>query len=97
MNKALFTEYAELKMQIAELEAKCDALKPELLMQIPEDAKIDAGVGVFSLSSRKTWRYSQETTDLEKEVKERKKEEEQTGVAESVDGEMFVVFKARKM
>ncbi len=94
--KALFTEYEELKRTIAELEEKCDALKPQLLTLIPEDSKIDSGTGVFSLSLRKTWRYSQELTDLEAEVKERKKTEEQTGIAEATNGTPFIVFRSKK-
>lgn len=94
--KALFRAYEDYKREIADLEEKCDALKPQLLTLIPEDAKIDSGTGVFSLSSRKTWKYSQELTDLEKEVKDRQKEEQQTGVAESVDGTPFIIFKAKK-
>lgn len=94
--KALFTEYEEYKRAIAELEEKCDAIKPQLITLIPPDSKIDSGTGIFSLSSRKTWKYSQGLTDLEAEVKERKKTEEQTGFAEATDGPPFIVFKAKK-
>lgn len=94
--KALFTEYEELKRAIAELEEKCDVIKPQLVTLIPPDSKIDSGTGIFTLSSRKVWKYSDELTSLEKKVKDMKKEEEQTGVAECTDGEPFVVFKAKK-
>lgn len=96
MNREAFIEYAELKMEIAELEAKCDALKPELLEQIPSDSKIDMEYGTFTLSSRKVWRYSDETTELEEEVKAKKKQEEQLGIAEAIAGSSFIVFKAKK-
>ena len=96
MNKEAFVEYAELKIEIAELEAKCDALKPELLEQIPSDSKIDMEYGTFTLSSRKVWKYSDETTDLEDELKAKKKKEEQLGVAEATEGASFIVFKAKK-
>jgi hypothetical protein len=94
--KALFTTYEELKRTIADLESKCDEIKPQLITLIPADTKIETGTGTFSLSSRKVWVYSSETTSLETEVKERKKEEEQTGIATAKDGEPFIVFKAKK-
>lgn len=94
--KAKFTEYEELKREIAELEARCDAIKPELLAVIPPDTKIDTGTGVFTTSSRKTWKYSEETTSMEDGLKKKKKEEEQLGIAVAEEGTPFIVFKAKK-
>jgi hypothetical protein len=94
--KALFTEYEELKRSIKELEAKCDELKPQLITLIPPDSTIDTGTGTFTLSARKSWKYSDDTTVMEAEVKERKKEEEQTGIAKAIEGEPFIVFKEKK-
>lgn len=94
--KALFNEYEDLKRSIAELEEKCEELKPKLIACIPEDAKINTGTGIFSLSSRKKWQYSPETTALEDTLKARQKEEQQTGVAVAESGEPFIVFKAHK-
>lgn len=96
MNKEIFVAYEEYKRAIAELEAKCDELKPELLMAIPEDAVISTGTGDFTLSARKVWTYTPATTALEAELKEKKKEEEQLGLAEYTKGEPFIVFKAKK-
>lgn len=94
--KALFTEYAELKSTIKELEGKCDELKPQLITLIPPDTTIDTGTGTFTLSTRRVWRYSDTTTSMEAELKERKKEEEQTGIAQAVEGEPFIVYKEKK-
>lgn len=94
--KALFTEYAELKTAIKELEAKCDEIKPQLVTLIPRDATIDTGTGTFTLATRRVWHYSDETTNMETELKSRKKEEEQTGVAQSVEGEPFIIYKEKK-
>ena len=94
--KALFTQYEELKRTVAELEDEMETIKPQLLVLIPEDSKIDTGTGVFTLSSKKQWKYSKVTNELEERLKERKREEEQTGVAEAVSGAPFVVFKAKK-
>lgn len=94
--KALFTEYEELKREIAELEARCDIIKPELLDSIPDDTKLDTGTGIFTTSSRKNWRYSDETTAMEDDLKAKKKEEEQLGIAVAEEGAKFIVFKAKK-
>jgi len=96
MNKELFNEYEELKREIATLEARVEEIKPELLAEIPEGAKIDTGTGIFSTSSRKKWTYSDETTAAEKELKEKMKEEEQLGIATAEEGTPFIVFKAKK-
>lgn len=94
--KALFTEYEETQVAIKELEEKRDSLKPLLVDLIPRDAKIDTGNGTFTIASRKTWRYSEETVSMEQELKDRQKEEQQTGVAEAVDGEPYIVYKQKK-
>lgn len=94
--KALFTEYAELKFFIKEMEEKCNELKPQLITLIPRDATIDTGTGTFTLSSRKVWHYSDETESMEHELKEKQKEEQQTGVAEAVEGEPFIIYKEKK-
>lgn len=96
MNKELFNEYEELKREIATLEARVEEIKPELLAEIPEGAKIDTGTGIFSTSSRKKWTYTEETTAMEKELKEKMKEEEQLGLATCEEGTPFIVFKAKK-
>jgi regulator of replication initiation timing len=94
--KALFTEYEELKRTIVELDEKCEELKPQLITLIPEDATIDTGTGTFTLSSRKVWKFSENCQRLEAELKTVKETEQQTGIAEAVDGEPFIVFKQKK-
>lgn len=94
--KALFTTYEELKREIAELEEKCDELKPQIITLIPADSVLDTGTGTFTLSSRRNWKYSERTTRLEFELKEQQKEEQQTGIAQAVDGEPFIIFKKKK-
>jgi hypothetical protein len=81
--RALFTEYEDLKRTIKELEEKCDYIKPQLITLIPPDSTVDTGTGTFTLSSRKTWKYSAETTAKEAELK-------------AVEGEPFIVFKEKK-
>lgn len=94
-SKALLGAYEEYKREIKELEAKCDELKPQLLEIIPRDAKIDTGIGTFTVTARKKWKYSDELTEREKEVKEDKKVEEQTGVATASEGEAYIIYKSK--
>ncbi len=96
--KALFRAFEDYKREIAELEERCDALKPQLLTLVPDGPKkyVDTGTGVFSKSSRKKWKYSNETTALEKRVDEQMKEEQQLGIAIAEEGTPFIVFKAKK-
>ncbi len=94
--KALFRAYEDYKREIAVLEEHCEALKPQLLTLVPADSKIDTGTGVFSLSSRKKWKYTDDTMELEKELKDKMKEEEQLGLATFEDGTPFIIFKAKK-
>lgn len=94
--KALFLEYAETKEAIADLELKLEELKPQLIDLIPDETKIDAGTGIFTRGYRKVWRYTQSTQDLEAQVKEAKKEEEQTGVASFSHGDPFITYRKKK-
>lgn len=71
-------------------------MKGEIVSFLPREVKIDLGNGSITVSSRKKWTYSEATTQLEKMVKEKQKEEQQTGVATSEDGEPFVTYKAAK-
>lgn len=90
--QALFHEYEEAKRSIKELEEKIKEIKPLLLQHIPEDTEMDTGTAVFTLSKGKPrWTYSDSTIGLDKDLKEIKKTEEQTGVAEKVYGDPFIV------
>ncbi len=94
--KAMFLEYAETKEAIADLELKLEELKPQLIDLIPDDTKIDAGTGVFTRGYRKVWRYTQATKELEAQLKETKKEEEQTGIASFTNGDPFITYRKNK-
>jgi len=98
--KEILNKYAEIKLKIKRLEAEVEFLQPEVtkiarekLEDLDEKAVLDVeGLGTISLVRRKQWKYSPDVTGLEEEVKERKKEEQQTGKA-TYNESIGVMFK----
>lgn len=90
-----FKRYEEIKIEIKTLEAEADELKPELISLIPEDNAVETDRGSFTLKRRTKWVYSPETTQAEKNLKETKKTEEQTGIAKATEGEPFVEYREK--
>jgi archaellum component FlaC len=84
-NKIKLQEYAGLKAQVAVLEDKIEQLKPEVEQIVvdinPVDGVVETDYGVFSIVSKRKYNYSSAVVDLEKELKEKKKEQEATGEA----------------
>ena len=84
MNKEKFEEYASIKQQIAALEERADALRPDLVQaMIDEDTeKIElTGYGNFVLESKRSWKYSAHLEDMKQEIKEQEKQEKADGTA----------------
>lgn len=96
--KDQLNEYARIKSEIKLLESKADELNP-LVLQVIQDAEVEeieiSDLGKLSLASRRTWKYSLETQELEKKLKSEKKLEEQTGKAEFLE-KKYVIFKGLK-
>lgn len=93
--KDTLNEYAKIKAEIKLLEGKADELNPKVLevMQLQDVEELTLGdVGKLILGSRRTWKYTKATSDLEKRVKEQKKIEEQTGKADYTE-KHYVIFK----
>lgn len=84
--KELLKKYAALKMHIASLTDKLDEIKPEItgivekLNPIDKEVVVD-GIGTFVIVQKRKYTYPQDITDLEAQVKEKKKEVEATGDA----------------
>lgn len=96
-------EYAELKIKQAEIEQRLKDLKAEVTAIVleAEGEKIDTSYGSFELrQGRKTWKYSDELTMKETQVKEmlkaKKKQEELSGVATLEKAPTNLVFTVRK-
>jgi len=87
----LFTKYTELKQTIKEATKELDAIKDEVKELVPEEG-IDLGMATIDWSKGKPrWQYSQKVGEMELNVKEAMQEERQTGLAEKVYGEPFLV------
>lgn len=82
-NRDVFAEYAEVKQQIAKLEAK--RLELELLVMDEIDSNggkfVQTKYGEFWSMSRKSWEYSSDVTSKAEELKQLKKLEEHNGKA----------------
>lgn len=102
VNLKPFREYAELKSQLVELEAKIkklsDVLFPNLL-DLPNN-NLETEFGIFKVVYVPTWKYSDELTEKESVLKEKlkllKKKEQIEKVAQIVNGGGRVVFSAKK-
>lgn len=83
MDKELFLLYAEYKNQIKELEEKVKELQPQVMgmMQLADTERVETEVGTFSLSLRKTWKYTDEVESLKEQLDGAKATEEATGAA----------------
>lgn len=93
--KDILNEYAAIKKDIKFLEDKADALNPQVLdiMQVNDLGEVAiSDIGKLSISSRRTWKYTQKTKELEQALKEEKAFEEQTGKADYSE-KHFILFK----
>jgi len=93
---ALLKEYEVLMLDKRELEDKLEGIKLDLLPIIPREHPIETEGGIFTVESRTKWVYTPATAQAEKNLKLRKKEEEQTGVATGEDGPAFLVYREKK-
>lgn len=98
-DKDTLNKYAQIKKDIKALEAMADEINPEV-MEIMEMASVEeievSDIGKLSLGSRRTWKYSDQITEKEEEIKAIKKEAEQTGIGASYIEKKYVIFKANK-
>ena len=99
----LLLEYVGLKAQVRALQHEMAAIYPDVLAALRStDSKREVGGAIVSVHSRKTYKYSDQVNWISDEIKERKealkqrkKEEVDTGIAEveSVTESVFVRFK----
>lgn len=81
--KELFEEYAQIKLQLAELEERRRELETQVLDELDSTGgRYEMSVGTFSSYGRKVWKYSANVDRLKTHLSETKKLEEQTGTAE---------------
>lgn len=81
--KQALSEYAELKIQTKNAEARMKELQPLIVgaMQHEGIDKIPTSKGSFTLQARKTWTYSGVVEELKANLDARKEQEEADGTA----------------
>jgi len=97
-NKDLLNKYGSIKKDIKALEAMADELNPQVLelMEASGAEEIEIGdIGKLSMGSRRNWKYTEKVKSLDEALKDQKKLEEQTGLAEYTE-KKYVIFKGNK-
>lgn len=88
--------YEEIKLQIKELEREALVLSEIIIEQMPEDTELDLSQGKLSMTARTKWTYSPALTMLEKDVKNRQKDEQMRGVATEEKGKPYLIYRSNK-
>ena len=92
----LLFEYVGLKAQVRALQHEMEAIYPDVLeaMKSLSDSR-EVGGAVVSVQLRNIYKYSDQVSRITDELKARKKQEVDTGIAEieSVKETVFVRFK----
>lgn len=78
----IFLEYAEVKKNIAILEAFKESLQTKILEEM-KDAKQITEFGEFLKVPKTTWKYSNKVSDLAEKVKLQQIKEQSNGTAKS--------------
>lgn len=88
----------EIRAMIKSLKAEEELLKANTVSFVEEygeDGKrIEMDLGKISLSSRKTWQYSEAVDELQQQIKALKKKEEKDGIAKVVKTSVFPIVKS---
>lgn len=96
--KDVLNEYADIKSQIKVLEAAAELRNP-MVLEIMVDNELGEisipDMGKLSMASRRTWKYTNKVTELDKTLKEQKQLEERVGDATYTE-KSYVVFKGLK-
>lgn len=99
MNETTVTNlklYEELTIEKRTLESRIEALKEVIVPELELGQKIETGLGIFTLDSRKKWLFSDKVKDLEKQLKAAQAREQADGSAEAVDGDPYLVYREKK-
>ncbi len=83
MENSIYEQYALVASQVKELQIKQKLLSLQCLAEMESNNanQMKADFGTFSTVERKKWTYTNIVKELEKSVKEQKKEEEENGEA----------------
>lgn len=97
MRHTLYKDYAEVKFQIKLLEEQKNLLQKDILEDLHKDGvdKFEGEIGKFTICSKKSWKYSKKITKLEDDLKIKKTEEQEKGIAKVEESE-YLLFKANE-
>jgi hypothetical protein len=98
LDKNIVEEYIELKRIIKESTARLEELQEELKTSIEVGKKtpeVNGGV-IYHMEGKAKFIYTPALVEMEKSLKEKKKLEEQTGVAQLTKGEPYLMVKLSK-
>lgn len=97
-HKNLIQEYVQQKDLIREAEERIKELQFALKQFIEVDDVFDTDIATLSMvKGRTSYRYSENVQAREEALKADKKLEEQTGVAEAIEGEPYIIVKFKKL
>lgn len=96
LTKTQLKRIEQLKIEIRERETEIEMLLPEVVPKLSEDTKIETELGTFTIGSRSKWKYSPALTMLEKDVKNRQKDEQMRGIAIEEKGAPYLIYRTHE-
>ncbi len=83
INKELFKKYAEIKAEIKRLEEEAKMIAPTIMEMVDstDEKRIESDFGKFSVTTKKTWKYSEIVNDMAAKLKIQQDNEVATGKA----------------
>lgn len=92
MNQEVIKEYIELKQLIKDKTERLDAIKKDVESMVAIDQKVKFGNATLQWRKGKSsWKYSDTISTKKSELEDLMKAEEQTGVAEKVEGNPYLL------
>lgn len=85
ISEKLLNKYAELSIQIKELEANRAAIKGDIVEQFVSQGveKVESDLGTFSVIRTSTWTYSKKLTKEMEDLKIKQVREQEKGLAKA--------------
>lgn len=98
MKAETFNAYCDLMEAKRDLEARIEALKPEIMIEMDKAGKDELAIGdrgVITIASRRTYKYPPHIVKMDEDLKQAKVEAEAKGEATASETR-YPVFKAKK-
>jgi len=97
MNKELFAQYAELKLQQRDVEAQIEKISPQLVNQMVDGGadKVQTDAGTFVIVHRKQWSFTDKVKHQEDVLKTIKENEMANGDATFVERPTLTFFEPK--